>query len=110
MASSGTARRMSRAVASVTLKSRVSYARIGSEPYLQDSSGPVALPTPKGKVTRRILSTALISAAAVAALLGIPANADDPTPTATASPVATMVETMVAPEPTEAPTEAPTAH
>ncbi|MDA0167784.1 lytic murein transglycosylase [Solirubrobacter taibaiensis] len=61
-------------------------------------------------MTRRILSTALISAAAVAALLGIPANADDPTPTATASPVATMVETMVAPEPTEAPIEAPTAH
>ncbi|MBE2319709.1 lytic murein transglycosylase [Solirubrobacter sp. CPCC 204708] len=59
-------------------------------------------------MTRRILSTALVSAAAVAALLGMPANADDPTPTATASPVATMVETVVTPTATEAPTEAPT--
>ena len=36
-------------------------------------------------MTRRILSTALVSAAAFAAVLGIPATADDPTATPTAS-------------------------
>ena len=63
-------------------------------------------------MTRRILVTALISAAAAAAVVGVPATADDPTPTATASAAApTAAETAPAeptPAPTEAPTEAPT--
>ena len=68
-------------------------ARIGSEPYLAGFKRAHCAADTESNVTRRILSTALISAAAVAALLGIPANADDPTPTATASPAPTMVET-----------------
>ena len=82
---------------------------------------PARLKTPpqgadiEGEVTRRILSTALVSAAAFAAVLGIPATADDPTATPTASssdPVA-AVETpspaaTAAQAPTQAPTEAPT--
>ena len=72
-------------------------------------------------MTRRILSTALISAVAAAAVLGIPALADDPTPTATATasasataiPTDTPVPTVIAadtptPAPTQAPTQAPT--
>ena len=72
-------------------------------------------------MTRRILSTALVSAAAAAAVLGIPAKADDPTPTATATasatatpiPTETPIATVVpadtpAPTPTDTPTQAPT--
>ncbi len=64
-------------------------------------------------MTRRILSTALVSAAAFAAVLGIPATADDPTATPTASSSAVAVETpspaaTAAQAPTEAPTEDPT--
>ena len=50
---------------------------IGSEPYPSVQAGPRGADI-EGDVTRRILSTALVSAAAVTALLGIPANADDP--------------------------------
>ena len=57
-------------------------------------------------MTRRILATALISAVAAAAVLGIPATADDPTPTATASSAPTAVET--APPAQETATQAPT--
>jgi murein DD-endopeptidase MepM/ murein hydrolase activator NlpD len=53
-----------------------------------------------------------VSAAAAAALLGIPANADDPTPTATVSSPAAVETappaTPVAEAPTQAPAEAPT--
>ncbi|HEX6027346.1 MAG TPA: lytic murein transglycosylase [Solirubrobacter sp.] len=64
-------------------------------------------------MTRRILSTALVSAAAFAAVLGIPATADDPTatPTASSSPIAVETPSPAATasqEPTQAPTEAPT--
>ena len=67
----------------------------------------------EGDVTRRILATALVCAAAAAAVLGIPSAAqDDPTPTATATetPTETATETPTeAPPPvTETPTEAPT--
>ena len=59
-------------------------------------------------MTRRILATALISAAAAAAMLGIPAAAqDDATPTATASSAPTVAQTP-AETPTQAPTQAPT--
>ena len=53
----------------------------------------VRLADTEGDVTRRILSTALVSAAAFAAVLGVPATADDPTPTATASSTPAVVET-----------------
>src|SRR3954453_22611098 len=74
---------------------------------------PAPLKTPRtsadteGDVTRRILSTALVSAVAAAALLGLPARADDPSPTATASTAPVVAETAT-PAPTQAPTEAPT--
>src|SRR3954447_26316909 len=74
---------------------------------------PAPLKTPRtsadteGDVTRRILSTALVSAVAAAALLGLPARADDPTPTATASTAPVVAETAT-PAATQAPTEAPT--
>ncbi len=63
-------------------------------------------------MTRRILSTALVSAAAFAAVLGIPATADDPTATPTASSDPVVVQTpspaaTAAEAPTEAPTQAP---
>jgi len=57
-------------------------------------------------VTRRIISTALVSAAAIAGVLGIPATADDPTATPTASSSPAAVETTA---PTSTPTQAPTA-
>jgi hypothetical protein len=64
-------------------------------------------------LTRRILATALVSAASFAAVLGVPATADNPTPTATASTVPPAVETAPpaaspADVPTQTPTEAPT--
>jgi hypothetical protein len=63
-------------------------------------------------VTRRILSTALVSAAAFAAVLGIPASGDDPTPTPTADAPAVTETPASTPEPvataTPVPTEAPT--
>ena len=62
-----------------------------------------------GEVTRRILSTALVTAAAVAAVLGIPAIADDPTATPTASSSPAAVETTApASSPTQTPTQTPT--
>ena len=64
----------------------------GPNPTRRIQAGPPGADT-ESNVTRRILSTALVSAAAAAAVLGIPANADDPTPTATASSSPTVVET-----------------
>ncbi|HWK29113.1 MAG TPA: lytic murein transglycosylase [Solirubrobacter sp.] len=68
-------------------------------------------------MTRRILATALVCAAATAAVLGIPSAAqDDPTPTASTAPTTAPTETATeapttAPTPaaTEAPTDTPTA-
>jgi murein DD-endopeptidase MepM/ murein hydrolase activator NlpD len=60
-------------------------------------------------LTRRILVTAFASAAVFAAVLGVPALSDDPTPTPTASssPSATPTDTAT-PAPTQAPTQTPT--
>ena len=82
--------------------------QIGSEPYPQDSSGGAAIADTQGNVTRRILSTALACAAVAAAVLGVPATADDPTPTATASSSPAAVETAPPAAPTQEPTQAPT--
>ncbi len=60
-------------------------------------------------MTRRILVTAFASAAVFAAVLGVPALSDDPTPTPTATSSATPAATETAtPAPTQAPTQAPT--
>ena len=76
----------------------------GLNPTPQDSRRARRRADIEGDVTRRILSTALISAAAAAAVLGIPATADDPTPTATASSAPAAVETAT---PAAPPAEAP---
>jgi murein DD-endopeptidase MepM/ murein hydrolase activator NlpD len=60
-------------------------------------------------LTRRILVTAIASAAVFAAVLGVPALSDDPTPTPTVTSSATPEPTETAtPAPTQAPTQAPT--
>ena len=64
-------------------------------------------------MTSRILATACVCAAAFAAVLGVPATAEDPTPAATTSSVPAALETAPpagspAGAPTGAPGEAPT--
>src|SRR3954469_839837 len=96
---------------------------IGSEPHAHGSSEPFTVPTPGGSrkhrprpilpLTRRILVTALASAAVFAAVLGVPALSDDPTPTPTPTPTATSSATpaptdTATPAPTQAPTQDPT--